>query len=59
MFRLFATCNNIRYALLTTIVKAGGFGAITPASWSMFSRRLPASSHRATRRATARYCWKS
>jgi sugar phosphate isomerase/epimerase len=27
--------------LLTTIVEAGGFGAITPASWGMFSRRLP------------------
>lgn len=27
--------------LLTTIVEAGGFGAITPASWGMFSTRLP------------------
>ena len=27
--------------LLSTIVEAGGFGAITPASWGMFSRRLP------------------
>lgn len=27
--------------LLATIVEAGGFGAITPASWGMFSRRLP------------------
>jgi sugar phosphate isomerase/epimerase len=27
--------------LLSTIVEAGGFGAITPASWGMFSTRLP------------------
>ena len=27
--------------LLSTIVEAGGFGAITPASWGMFSKRLP------------------
>jgi hypothetical protein len=27
--------------LLSTIVQAGGFGAITPASWGMFSTRLP------------------
>jgi sugar phosphate isomerase/epimerase len=28
-------------ALLSTIVEAGGFGAITPAAYGMFSRRLP------------------
>lgn len=26
---------------ITTIVQAGGYGAITPAAWGMFSRRLP------------------
>lgn len=28
-------------ALLSTVVEAGGFGAITPAAYGMFSRRLP------------------
>ena len=26
---------------ITTLVEAGGFGAVTPASWGMFSKRLP------------------
>ncbi|GDY41039.1 hypothetical protein SANT12839_019210 [Streptomyces antimycoticus] len=42
---------------LTVIAEIGGLGAQTPASYGMFSRRLPPSSPRAPRRRTARSCW--
>lgn len=42
---------------LTVIAEIGGLGAQTPASYGMFSRRLPPSSPRAPRRRTGRSCW--
>ena len=38
---------------LSVMAELGGLGAMTPASYGMFSRRLPPSNRRAARRRTA------